>query len=94
MLDQPDKRGTTGKTKGPALDFQQHLAALEAPDDVRGEIVRGRAEATGGHDERRTDDTLYMVDYPLESVRPSAQSTRGTNATHGATATLIAPNGG
>ena len=30
MLDQPDKRGTTGKTKGPALDFQQHLAALEA----------------------------------------------------------------
>src|SRR5882724_3092632 len=30
MLDQPDKRGIPGKTKGPALDFQQHLAALEA----------------------------------------------------------------
>jgi UbiD family decarboxylase len=30
MLDQPDKRGAPGKTKGPALDFQQHLAALEA----------------------------------------------------------------
>src|SRR5436305_12671683 len=29
MLDQPDKRGTAGKAKGPALDFQQHLAALE-----------------------------------------------------------------
>ena len=30
MLDQPDQRGASGKTKGPALDFQQHLAALEA----------------------------------------------------------------
>ena len=30
MLDQPDKRGAPAKTKGPALDFQQHLAALEA----------------------------------------------------------------
>jgi UbiD family decarboxylase len=30
MLDQPDKRNATGKAKGPALDFQQHLAALEA----------------------------------------------------------------
>jgi len=30
MLDQPEKRGASGKTKGPALDFQQHLAALEA----------------------------------------------------------------
>ena len=30
MLDQPDKRSAPGKTKGPALDFQQHLAALEA----------------------------------------------------------------
>ena len=30
MLDQPDKRGAAGKTTGPALDFQQHLAALEA----------------------------------------------------------------
>src|SRR5215217_738767 len=30
MLDQPDKRGAPGKAKGPALDFQQHLAALEA----------------------------------------------------------------
>src|SRR4029078_7376535 len=30
MLDQPEKRGTPAKTKGPALDFQQHLAALEA----------------------------------------------------------------
>ena len=30
MPDQPYKRGASGKTKGPALDFQQHLAALEA----------------------------------------------------------------
>ena len=30
MLDQREKRGAPGKTKGPALDFQQHLAALEA----------------------------------------------------------------
>ena len=30
MLDQPDQRGTAAKTAGPALDFQQHLAALEA----------------------------------------------------------------
>ena len=30
MLDQPDKRGAPAKTQGPALDFQQHLAALEA----------------------------------------------------------------
>ena len=30
MLDQPDKRNAAGKAKGPALDFQQHLAALEA----------------------------------------------------------------
>src|SRR6201995_5160053 len=29
MLDQPDKRGVSANTKGPALDFQQHLAALE-----------------------------------------------------------------
>src|ERR1700759_3976772 len=29
MLDQTDKRPPSGKTKGPALDFQQHLAALE-----------------------------------------------------------------
>jgi len=30
MLDQPDKRTAQAKTTGPALDFQQHLAALEA----------------------------------------------------------------
>jgi 4-hydroxy-3-polyprenylbenzoate decarboxylase len=30
MLDQPDQRGAAAKTAGPALDFQQHLAALEA----------------------------------------------------------------
>ena len=30
MLDQPDKRGAPARPKGPALDFQQHLAALEA----------------------------------------------------------------
>jgi 4-hydroxy-3-polyprenylbenzoate decarboxylase len=30
MLDQPDKRGTAAKTGGPALDFQEHLKALEA----------------------------------------------------------------
>src|ERR1700742_1268108 len=30
MLDQPEKRGAPAKSKGPALDFQQHLAALEA----------------------------------------------------------------
>jgi UbiD family decarboxylase len=29
MLDQPDKRGSAAKSAGPALDFQQHLAALE-----------------------------------------------------------------
>jgi UbiD family decarboxylase len=29
MLDQPGKQGASGKTQGPALDFQQHLAALE-----------------------------------------------------------------
>ena len=29
MLDQPGKQGAAGKTQGPALDFQQHLAALE-----------------------------------------------------------------
>jgi UbiD family decarboxylase len=29
MLHQPDKRGTSAKTAGPALDFQRHLAALE-----------------------------------------------------------------
>ena len=30
MLDQPEKRGAPDKAQGPALDFQQHLAALEA----------------------------------------------------------------
>src|SRR4029078_13120606 len=31
MLDQPDKRGgSAGKHKATAIDFQQHLAALEA----------------------------------------------------------------
>ena len=30
MLDQPEKRGAPDKARGPALDFQQHLAALEA----------------------------------------------------------------
>ncbi len=30
MLDQPEKRGAPDKAKEPALDFQQHLAALEA----------------------------------------------------------------
>src|SRR4051812_5798819 len=30
MLDQPGQRGVSGKIKGPALDFQTHLAALEA----------------------------------------------------------------
>ncbi|MBX9828419.1 MAG: UbiD family decarboxylase [Xanthobacteraceae bacterium] len=29
MLDQPDKRSAAAKSAGPALDFQQHLAALE-----------------------------------------------------------------
>jgi UbiD family decarboxylase len=29
MLDQPEKRNTSAKPAGPALDFQQHLAALE-----------------------------------------------------------------
>ena len=29
MLDQPDKRANSGKAVSPALDFQQHLAALE-----------------------------------------------------------------
>jgi UbiD family decarboxylase len=30
MLDQPDKRPASAKTKGPALDFQDHLKTLEA----------------------------------------------------------------
>ena len=30
MLDQPDKRGGSAKQNAPALDFQQHLKALEA----------------------------------------------------------------
>jgi UbiD family decarboxylase len=30
MLDQPDKRGAAAKAAGPPLDFQQHLARLEA----------------------------------------------------------------
>ncbi|MBM3527339.1 MAG: UbiD family decarboxylase [Alphaproteobacteria bacterium] len=30
MLDQPDKRSAAAKAAGPALDFQQHLARLEA----------------------------------------------------------------
>ncbi len=30
MLDQPDQRGASAGTGGPALDFQTHLAALEA----------------------------------------------------------------
>src|ERR1700746_2244053 len=29
MLDQPDQRDKTANKAGPALDFQQHLAALE-----------------------------------------------------------------
>ena len=32
MLDQPDKRGSAAKSAGPALDFQQHLAALPASE--------------------------------------------------------------
>jgi 4-hydroxy-3-polyprenylbenzoate decarboxylase len=30
MLDQPDKRATAARAAGPALDFQEHLTALEA----------------------------------------------------------------
>jgi UbiD family decarboxylase len=30
MLDQPDKKQTTAETSGPPLDFQEHLARLEA----------------------------------------------------------------
>ena len=29
MLDQPGRRGASTRTRGPALDFQQHLATLE-----------------------------------------------------------------
>ena len=36
MLDQPDKRRARGQSQGPALDFQEHLAALEA----QGLVVR------------------------------------------------------
>jgi 4-hydroxy-3-polyprenylbenzoate decarboxylase len=36
MLDQPNKTNTSGAAKGPALDFQQHLAMLEA----QGLVVR------------------------------------------------------
>ena len=36
MLDRSDPRSTKGQAKGPALDFQEHLAALEA----QGLVVR------------------------------------------------------